>query len=138
MTIETMTNKEYKRKYMGMELEKDFQKSVMKFARLCDYICIHFPDSRKATTGGWPDLSLIGNDHLILAELKQEGKKRSAIQVEIGDRLKTVEANTFSWMESFFYEYGEKADISQCPFRYFVWQPSDWPEIEATLMRNKN
>ena len=120
---ETMTSEQFRSNRKYRELESGFQKWVSDLAESCGYLVFHWPDSRRATESGWPDLTMLGRDHLIFAELKREGAKRSTSQVEVGDRLQRIQSGNPPW---------EKR------VRYFVWQPSDRPEIEEILKENRN
>ena len=127
MTFEEMTSEEFTKKHKYRELEKDFQEWVIELAEYCLYIVIHHPDSRRATAGGWVDLTMVGENHVLLAELKREGEKRSDMQIEIGNRLERA--------ENIGYFATHPAVIP--PFRYYIWYPSERDDIQQILMAGR-
>ena len=102
------------RRFRIHESERGFQNAVIHVARLCRWHVVHFPDSRKVSEGGWPDLSLCREDGRILfAELKSERGKPSVSQMVIGYCLRRTAR--FIDMEK--------------SLQYHIWRPSDWDEI---------
>jgi hypothetical protein len=93
--------------------EKDFQQMIIQAAELLGWQCYHVPDSRRVTSAGYPDLTLIhpGSASLLFVELKTERGKLRPEQ-----RL---------WLETL---RAAGVDVR-------VWKPHDWSEIEATLRR---
>lgn len=88
--------------------ERDFQRKV---TDLCDYLGLfwyHNPDSRRSNAG-FPDLVILGDHHLIFAELKTDRGKVTVEQARWMIRMERA---------------GEVA---------FVWRPAQWPTIEAYL-----
>lgn len=78
----------------------------------------HAPDNRPGRNGGvqrvvrgWPDLVLVRDDRMIVAELKAEkGRLRPGQQ---------------EWLDA----------LAQVPgVEAHVWRPSDWPAVEAALL----
>jgi len=99
------------------ELEKDFQKRVVRFARDNGWRVYSVPDSRRATLTGYPDLTMyrVEDDRLIFAELKREDGKLRAEQIAV---------------------IAELSKISESgAFEVVVWRPSMWEEIVNTLIR---
>lgn len=66
---------------------------------------------------GWPDLTLVHADRglMIAAELKTAKGRLSNDQIEWGNTLATLEAN------------------SRNHFEYHVWRPADWEQIVHVL-----
>ncbi len=98
--------------------EADFQRRVIDLARVLGYRVAHFRPARTAKgwrtalTGnpGWPDLVLLKQGRLILAELKSEKGKLAPDQAQ--------------WL----------AELSMVPGVLSVtWRPSDWPIVVETL-----
>lgn len=87
--------------------EKEFQADVFKLAKRLGWLVYHTYDSRKSV-GGFPDLVLL-RERLIVVELKVKGRKPKPDQVE--------------WLEAF-----RRAGVTAV-----VWEPADWPAIEAVL-----
>ena len=97
--------------------EKVFTKQVIDLARWHKWLVAHFRTSMNASGrwmtavqgdgAGFPDLVLARNGEVIFAELKTEIGKLSPKQVD--------------WYKAL-------------PQRsYYLWRPSDYPEIERTL-----
>jgi hypothetical protein len=89
--------------------EKAWQAQVVELAQRLGYSHYHTYRSKRSPAG-WPDLALV-RDRLILAELKRETTKPSALQVEWLDRLA-----------------GAGAEV-------YLWRPSDLDEIAEVLAR---
>lgn len=99
--------------------ERDFQNTVIEYARLHGWRLAHFrPGQMRSgnwvtpTSGdtGFPDLVLVRHGVLVFAELKRVGKKPTPSQR--------------AWL----------ADLAECEGVYvFVWTPDDWPRIERVL-----
>ena len=91
--------------------EKQFQETVVQFAKLHGWLVFHAFDSRRSEPG-WPDLALCRPPRLVLAELKSDRGFLSPRQKQ--------------WL----------AALGECTnLEMGVWRPSDWPHIEATLGR---
>lgn|SRR3990167_7349518 len=90
--------------------EKAFQQQVEDLARLLKWKVYHTRDSRRSEPG-FPDLILLRNGIMLVAELKREGKKPTAKQNE--------------WLR----EFGKLP--AQVITR--VWYPSDIEAIERLL-----
>jgi hypothetical protein len=88
--------------------EKDFQSRV---TDMCDWLGLryyHTYDSRRSNPG-FPDLVIVGPNHLIFVELKATKGRVSAAQQE--------------WISAL-----EAADQDA-----YVWYPEDWPVVQKTL-----
>ena len=88
--------------------EKEFQATVVEYAKLQGWMVYHTFDSRRSEPG-FPDLVLVRGEDLAFVELKAEGKK-------------TTEAQR-RWLDAVAGAGAEQA----------VWWPSMWPEIEKYL-----
>jgi hypothetical protein len=93
-----------------VQTEADFQNQVIQLATLHGWKCVHFPDSRRVSCPGWPDL-VLGHERrgVIFAELKRQGKKPRPSQV---------------W-------WCEVLRLAGC--RVCVWRPGDWGEVVRVL-----
>lgn len=89
--------------------EKAFQANVVKLATWTGWRSYHTHDSRRSNPG-FPDLVLVRDGRLLFVELKSErGTLNPAQRV---------------WL----------AELRRCPgVEAYVWRPSAWSEIEATL-----
>ena len=94
--------------YRAMQTEAAFQLAVMDLARALGWEPVHFRQMI-GNPSGYPDLTIIRGDRVILAELKRENGTVSRRQQEWIDRMAAVGTTVH------------------------VWRPSDWPEIEAAL-----
>jgi hypothetical protein len=92
-----------------VETERQFQAGVVAFAQLHGWRCYHTWDSRRSDPG-FPDLLLVRNGVVVIAELKAQGGRCTPAQVE--------------WLEAF--------DAARSKL-VRVWRPGDWPDIEAVL-----
>lgn len=87
--------------------EKQFQSAVIALAKRHLWLCYHTFDSRKSMAG-FPDLVLV-RDRIIFAELKTETGRPTADQER--------------WLEG----------LREAGAEVYLWKPSDWVSIEATL-----
>lgn len=109
--------------------EKEFQRMVVQLARLLGWKCVYFRPARVVRRGvetyetpvggdaaGWPDLILCkvqnGKLCVIFAELKSDKGRVDPLQRE--------------WAELLSHGHAE--------VQYFLWRPSQWDSIQATLM----
>ncbi len=102
------------------QTESQFQDAFLEYAQIHGWRRAHFRPARTKT--GWRTAvsadgkgfvdTVLVRDRVIFAELKREGEDRRPEQEAWGDAL--IEAGA----------------------EYYCWQPSDWPEIEATLERD--
>lgn len=60
--------------------EKQWQEQVLDVAARYGWRTFHWPDSRRVTAPGWPDLSLLKGDRLLFAELKTRTGRLSTEQ----------------------------------------------------------
>ena len=102
--------------------EAEFTRQVIELARMCGWMVAHFRAARTkhgwatpvAGDGkGWPDLFLVRDGEILVAELK------------VGRNKPTPEQE--QWLQAF-----RAAGV-----RAVVWKPEDWSTIEQTLMRKK-
>ena len=66
-------------------MEADFQSEIMKLAAELGWQSYHIPDSRRATSNGFPDLVLrhdVRHPYLVAIELKRRGGKMRDGQVQ--------------------------------------------------------
>ena len=108
---------------MNFETEKGFMQAVVDLARLQGWKVYHTYDARKSEPG-FPDLTMVRGSFMFMAELKLDGRDLSPAQEEWHDALVRVDSRDF-------HNQGGVAN-KRC-FRYRVWRPSDWPEIEQVL-----
>lgn len=94
---------------MNLVSEAAFQEAVRGYARLTGWAEHVVWDSRKSPEG-WPDLTLVRGERIVMAELKTESGRLSPAQAEWLERLRAT----------------GKVEV-------FVWRPRDWPEIEDEL-----
>ena len=93
--------------------EQSLERAVRDYAELMGWLVYHTHDSQHSPAG-MPDLLLVRPPRVVFAELKTEnGRVRPAQQV---------------WLDALQACDGVEA---------FVWRPSDWPAIEATLRRRR-
>lgn len=90
--------------------EKAFQSGVVQLAIRCGWMVYHTYDSRRCVPG-FPDLILLRGNRQVVAELKIEPNKPTESQRE--------------WLAAFAATGAET----------FIWYPSDWELIVATLGR---
>jgi hypothetical protein len=89
--------------------EEQFQAEVIRLAKRNGWRCYHTRDSRKSAAG-FLDLAMVHRVFgFIIAELKVGTNQPSAAQA--------------AWVE----------DLECAGVRVFVWRPTDWTSIEATL-----
>jgi len=102
------------REINNRQTEKDFQEQVRQLALLCGFEHIfHTWDSRHSPAG-FPDLIILKDGRMIVAELKREGEQPSAEQ--------------YFWLLEF----------SKIPgAEVYLWRPSDWDSI-AEILRHGN
>ena len=92
------------------QTEAGFRAAVVELAEALGWLVYYVPDSRRCAPG-YPDLSLLhpGQGRFLVAELKRE---RGRVTPE--QRV---------WLEGL-----RRAGVAA-----YLWRPSDWPQIEATL-----
>lgn len=93
--------------------EKQFQAQVLQLANLSGWLYYHTHDSRRSQRG-FPDLVLVRPPAVLFAELKSEGgdlRPEQTVWLEVLRGCESVEAA--------------------------LWRPSDWPEIEEMLSRQR-
>jgi len=89
--------------------EEEFQAAVEDLARRNGWLVYHTRDSRKSKEG-FPDVVALRAGRQVVAELK------------VGDNRPTAAQET--WLEAWRLVPGAEV---------FVWRPTDWTTIEATL-----
>lgn len=104
--------------------ERDFQDAVIQLAKLNNWMVHHQRPARTkdgswrtAVQGdaGWPDLILVRDGRMIIAELKSEKGKLTPGQedwLRAIDDVKLASGGAVQWA---------------------IWRPSHWPEIERWL-----
>lgn len=98
--------------------EREFQSAVLELAGWCGWRCYHTYDSRRSEAG-FPDLVMVRDGRLVVAELKSERGRVSAEQQ--------------GWLEAF----GLVAAGSAGRVRVCVWRPADWAAIVEVLARRE-
>ena len=113
---------------MQFETEKGFMQAVVDLARLQGWLVYHPYDSRRSQKG-FPDLTMVRDGRLMFAELKTGKGKLTPAQEEWREELREV-----SWAEAETKDhFGSPMFVPCSNVRYFLWRPSDWPEIEQVL-----
>ena len=100
--------------------ERSFQDAVVAVAQLAGWRCVHYRPARRQDgswrvpgaydAAGFPDLTLVRAPRLVYAELKSERGRASEAQKEWLAALQLIPA-----------------------VEVYLWRPSDWPAITATL-----
>ena len=122
--------------------ERELQASVIEYANLLGYLVFHAHDSRREIVDaqgqsrligdekmkGFPDLVLARPPRLIFAELKAEVGKLSRDQFVWRTVLEACSRPQYC---------GGCGAIFDGMVEYYLWYPSSWPVIEATLTREK-
>jgi hypothetical protein len=93
--------------------EKQFQAAVVQLAQWNDWRVFH-PWTSVHSAAGWPDLTLLRNGRLVVAELKRDGRQPTILQK--------------AWLDELAHVPGVEA---------YLWRPSDWDSIEETLRRER-
>lgn len=89
--------------------ERDLQQCVVELARWLGWEVWHDNDSRR-NDAGWPDLVLVRDERMVIAELKtQRGRLRAAQR---------------HWMRLLLRVRGVE---------YYLWRPSSWSRIVEVL-----
>ena len=97
--------------------ERDFQATVIEYARACGWKVAHFHDSRRQVGGkfvgdsdaaGFPDLVMVRDKAILFVELKSEKGRLSSAQL--------------GWCQVLL------GAAETC-----IWRPRHWPEIERRL-----
>ena len=101
-----------KKKFLNLELEKDFQERVVTLLGLYGWKVYAVPDSRRVTLAGWPDLTCyhVKQRRTMFIELKREQGR-----VSVGQKI------VMSELESIGHEV-------------YLFRPSDWDRIERLAM----
>lgn len=113
-----------RRGFLPAESEEALQQKVIQIARFCGWWVYHPPRNRPSgktgrvvpvlgTVAGWPDLTLVREPEIMFAELKAERGRVRPEQSVVLERL------------------------AACGLETHIWRPSDWPEIEARLKRQR-
>jgi hypothetical protein len=102
-----------KPKAQPAETEALFQAAVIELAQRCGWLAYHIPDSRRATSPGFPDLVLVRGSRLLFIELKTaRGRVRPEQMV---------------WLSA----------LCAAGVRAFVARPKDWGVLEQELMQEQ-
>ncbi len=91
-----LTAKEYQVKSAKAMTEKQFQTAVLKLAKLHGWLAYHTHDSRRSQPG-FPDLVLIREGQLIVAELKTMKGRLSKAQEEWLRLFRSTGTYTYVW-----------------------------------------
>jgi hypothetical protein len=94
--------------YQARQTEAQFQQAVIDLARTLGWVPVHFRQM-VGNPSGYPDLTIIRGERVILAELKRENGKVSQRQQEWIERMAAVGTTIH------------------------VWRPSDWSTICEAL-----
>jgi len=92
--------------------EKYLQEQVRWLARLCGYDFIYHTWDSRNSPAGFPDIIILKDGRMIVAEIKREGEQPSPEQ--------------YFWLLEF-------SKIRQA--EVYLWCPSDWDEIESVIRR---
>lgn len=105
--------------------EAAFQQSVMDLARRLQWRVAHFHDSRRALhngrlvgdadAAGWPDLVLVRDGWMIVAELKRDGGRCTPQQ------------------EAWLLALVDVEEATDGRVHVTVWRPDDWSTIVSVL-----
>ena len=96
-------------------VENDLRDAVRQYAELNGWLAYFTADSRRSPPG-FPDLCMVRGLRMVFAELKRDHREKPTDAQE-------------AWLEALRGVGG--------PVEVYVWRPSDWPEIEATLRRRE-
>ena len=88
--------------------ETQFRNSIIALAQWSGWLCYYVPDSRKVSSAGFPDLTLLKH-RFLLVELKTDKGRLSEEQR--------------TWLRL----------ASEAGIDARVWRPGDWSEIETLL-----
>ena len=95
---------------LGMT-EKKFMQNVIDLANILGFAVYHTHDSRRSQSG-WPDLVMVKDGRFVAAELKSENGP--------------VTASQQAWLD----------ELAMVPgIESYLWRPSMWDDIIATLQR---
>lgn len=81
--------------------ERAFQKMVMDLARLRGWLVYSIPDSRQASSAGFPDLVLVRGDRLLFVELKTDKGRLRPEQREWHEALNATDAVAVIWRPAY-------------------------------------
>jgi hypothetical protein len=76
--------------------ERELQDAVVELAGYLGFLTFHPYDSRRSAPG-WPDLVIVGHGRCIVAELKRERGRVSAMQQQWLDELALAGVATYVW-----------------------------------------
>lgn len=105
------------------QTEAQFQRAVVEYAELNQWLVYHTYDSRRSNPG-FPDLVLVRDGKLIFAELKSERGRLSQDQERWLRALRRVEL-ALAVLARFV--------VPDRGVHVRLWRPSCWPEIEREL-----
>jgi len=91
--------------------EKDWQATVIAQAKVLGYEFIYFTWNSRHSPAGFPDLIILRDGRMIVAELKREGEQPTPEQ--------------YFWLLEFL---KVTKDV-------YLWYPSDWDEVVKVLNR---
>jgi hypothetical protein len=97
------------------QTEIEFMRHVIAYATARGFMVYHTHISKRSNEG-WPDLAMVRNGRMVLAELKREkGGRVSPAQREWLQQLRLVSERSGGAVEC------------------YLWRPSDWQSIESVL-----
>lgn len=99
-----------RRSYRYEPAEKEYQATVVEYARLRGWLVYHPFDSRHSEAG-FPDLTMAKGPRVICAELKRDSEEPTPAQR--------------AWL----------AALAAGGIETYVWKPSTWDEIVEVLSR---
>ena len=111
--------------YMDSLTENEFQNAIITLAEDTGWLWYHTYDSRRSPAG-FPDLVLVRDGYLILAELKTQRGEMTEEQEEWAHELRLVQKGLNIFVDDVAFSRPRRV-------RYFVWRPSDWDDIAAIL-----
>jgi hypothetical protein len=100
--------------YRHLASEQDFQRTVVRMAKLHGWLVFH-PWISIHSQAGWPDVAMVRDGVLVLAELKSMGGKVRPGQQRWLDELLAVADQTKN-------------------VRVFLWRPTDFDYIEQVIV----
>lgn len=77
--------------------EAAFQSQVVDLAKWCGWKVFHWPDSRRVTQPGWPDLVFVRAPEFFCAELKTNTGRLSKDQVQVLSELRESGIEVHVW-----------------------------------------
>lgn len=122
--------------FNAAQSENDFQVNLIKAAKARGWLVYHTHISKRSTEG-WPDLAMVRDGRLVLAELKKEKPLLKSGKPSEAQDLDPSAAQQH-WLD----ELGKVALVANANLLpqarltivVALWRPSDWPSIEKVLL----